>query len=53
MAFFLIEKIALNVHKSGLVFLKIVSLMGDFFFLIDLIYYHVVYSAISETKKKP
>ena len=29
---FLIEKIALNVHKSGLVFLKIVlSLMGDFF----------------------
>ena len=29
---FLIEKIALNVHKSGVVFLKIVSLMGDFFF---------------------
>ena len=50
---FLIEKIALNDHKSGVVFLKIVSKFnGRFFFLLDLIYYHVVYSAISETKKK-
>ena len=52
MAFFLIEKIAVNVHKSGIVFLKIVSLIGDLFsFRPYLLSGPVGYSALVRQRK--